>query len=388
MAHPAAAAAATTSSHSNIIHHCVVVSVQEKKLTKQITGEVITLDTSLDEMEGIISKDHAAMQVRRTSSFSGAPNFFNSPFHPNNADVQSDSMKQELDQVQGQQTLHGLTRVVANSATPAAFTGIGISAALVSAVNAPESWGVNPVDGEDSADTDADKSEQEEDGLVLSDFYPPHPDSHGGPSDLPGAPPGAGRYAASSQSNGSFSGVSGMTVFSQTGECNIQYALNPFSKEYTFIEVNAHLSRSSALASKATGYPLAFIAAKLGLGEAMAIGRNIEEAIQKAIRSVDPAFIGFDKNSIVSQDQLEQELSQPTDRRIFAIANAFNEGWSLDEVWEISRINKWFLSKLKHLVTMEKIVKRYHASNFPVNLLRYTKQLGFSDHELKRVGNS
>ncbi|KNZ54234.1 carbamoyl-phosphate synthase small subunit [Puccinia sorghi] len=224
------------------------------------------------------------------------------------------------------------------------------------------------------------------------------------------------------------------------GECNIQYALNPFSKEYAIIEVNARLSRSSALASKATGYPLAFIAAKLGLGiplneirnsvtkvtsacfepsldycvvkmprwdlkkfqrvssklgssmksvgEVMAIGRNFEEAIQKAIRSVDPAFTGFDKNSIVSQDQLKQELSQPTDRRIFAIANAFNEGWSLDEVWEISRIDKWFLSKLKHLVTMEKIVRRYHASNFPVNLLRYTKQLGFSDHQLSRFLNS
>ncbi|PLW19902.1 hypothetical protein PCANC_17259 [Puccinia coronata f. sp. avenae] len=220
------------------------------------------------------------------------------------------------------------------------------------------------------------------------------------------------------------------------GECNIQYALNPRSKEYAIIEVNARLSRSSALASKATGYPLAFIAAKLGLGiplneirnsvtkvtsacfepsldycvvkmprwdlkkfqrvssklgssmksvgEVMAIGRNFEEAIQKAIRSVDPAFTGFDKNSIVSQDQIRQELSQPTDRRIFAIANAFNEGWSLEEVWEVSRIDKWFLHKLKHLVSMEKIVRKYNASNFPVNLLRYTKQLGFSDNQLAR----
>ncbi|KNZ45537.1 aspartate carbamoyltransferase [Puccinia sorghi] len=179
-----------------------------------------------------------------------------------------------------------------------------------------------------------------------------------------------------------------MTSFLPLGECNIQYALNPFSKEYVIIEVNARFSRSSALASKATGYPLAFIAAKLGfgiplneirnlvtkvtsacfepsldycvvkmprwdlkfqrvsskqgssmtlVGEVMAIGRNFKEAIQKAIRSVDPAFTGFDKNSI-----------------------------------------------LKHLVTMEKIVKRYHASNFPANLLRYTKQLGFLDHQLAR----
>ncbi|KAI7961452.1 hypothetical protein MJO28_001941 [Puccinia striiformis f. sp. tritici] len=224
------------------------------------------------------------------------------------------------------------------------------------------------------------------------------------------------------------------------GECNIQYALNPDSKEYAIIEVNARLSRSSALASKATGYPLAFIAAKLGLGiplneirnsvtkvtsacfepsldycvvkmprwdlkkfqrvssklgssmksvgEVMAIGRNFEEAIQKAIRSVDPSFTGFDKNSIVSQDELEQELTQPTDRRIFAIANAFNEGWTLEKVWKMTRIDKWFLHKLHHLVTMEKIVKKYHPSNFPVNLLRYTKQLGFSDNQLSRFLNS
>lgn len=224
------------------------------------------------------------------------------------------------------------------------------------------------------------------------------------------------------------------------GECNIQYALNPHSKEYAIIEVNARLSRSSALASKATGYPLAFIAAKLGLGiplneirnsvtkvtsacfepsldycvvkmprwdlkkfqrvssklgssmksvgEVMAIGRNFEEAIQKAIRSVDPAFSGFDKNQIVNLEELQTELSCPTDRRIFAIANAFNEGWSVEQVWEMTSIDRWFLRKLHHLVTMEKIVRKYHASNFPVNLLRYTKQLGFSDHQLARFLNS
>ncbi|KAA1084036.1 hypothetical protein PGT21_015040 [Puccinia graminis f. sp. tritici] len=88
------------------------------------------------------------------------------------------------------------------------------------------------------------------------------------------------------------------------------------------------------------------------------------------------------------QDELKQELTQPTDHRIFAIANAFNAGWMLDEVWEMTRIDKWFLSKLKHLVTIENIVRKYHASNLPVNLLRYTKQLGFSDNQLSRFLNS
>ncbi|MBW0471021.1 hypothetical protein O181_010736 [Austropuccinia psidii MF-1] len=224
------------------------------------------------------------------------------------------------------------------------------------------------------------------------------------------------------------------------GECNIQYALNPTSKEYAIIEVNARLSRSSALASKATGYPLAFIAAKLGLniplneirnsvtkvtsacfepsldycvvkmprwdlkkfqrvsdklgssmksvGEVMAIGRTFEETIQKAIRSVDPAFTGFDKNGIVSTQELITELSTPTDRRIFAIANAFHEGWTIDQIWELTKIDKWFLRKLEHLVCLENVVKKYTAAHFPVSLLRHAKQLGFSDYQLAKFLNS
>ena len=163
------------------------------------------------------------------------------------------------------------------------------------------------------------------------------------------------------------------------GECNIQYALNPHSREYCIIEVNARLSRSSALASKATGYPLAFVAAKLGLniplnelrnsvtretsacfepsldyvvtkiprwdlrkfervssklgssmksvGEVMAIGRTFEESIQKAIRSIDPSFDGFGKNDFVNENEIDEELEFPTDKRIFAVGNALHNGY-------------------------------------------------------------
>jgi carbamoyl-phosphate synthase/aspartate carbamoyltransferase len=192
------------------------------------------------------------------------------------------------------------------------------------------------------------------------------------------------------------------------GECNIQYALNPFSKEYCIIEVNARLSRSSALASKATGYPLAFIAAKLGLGmplneirnsvtketsacfepsldylvikiprwdlrkfsrvstylsssmksvgEVMAIGRNFEETIQKAIRAIDPQFFGFGRNdfTVETDEELEFELRNPSDKRLFAIANCLHRGYTVDKIWELTRIDKWFLNKLHHIVTFEK----------------------------------
>ena len=189
------------------------------------------------------------------------------------------------------------------------------------------------------------------------------------------------------------------------GECNIQYALNPDSQEYCIIEVNARLSRSSALASKATGYPLAFIAAKLGLGiplneirnsvtkstsacfepsldyvvvkiprwdlkkfsrvstalsssmksvgEVMAIGRTFEETIQKAIRAIDPQFAGFGKNDFA--DDLDHELVNPSDKRLFAIANAMHSGYSVDKIWEMTRIDKWFLRKLHHIVSLEKL---------------------------------
>lgn len=194
------------------------------------------------------------------------------------------------------------------------------------------------------------------------------------------------------------------------GECNIQYALNPDSKEYCIIEVNARLSRSSALASKATGYPLAFVAAKLGLGvplnelknsvtkvtcacfepsldycvvkiprwdlkkfnrvstkvgssmksvgEVMAIGRNFEEAIQKAIRSIDYHLDGFVENAVSAfdgQGELEEELKNPSDKRLFAIANALHQGqMDVDKVWRLTRIDKWFLHKLNNIVTLDK----------------------------------
>ncbi|KIV93692.1 protein pyrABCN [Exophiala mesophila] len=223
------------------------------------------------------------------------------------------------------------------------------------------------------------------------------------------------------------------------GECNIQYALNPFSKEYCIIEVNARLSRSSALASKATGYPLAFIAAKLGLGiplneisnsvtkktcacfepsldyvvvkiprwdlkkftrvstqlgssmksvgEVMAIGRTFEEAIQKAIRSVDFHNLGFSdiSNPLMSVDD---ELQTPSDQRMFAIANAMHAGYSVDKIWEMTKIDKWFLSRLKGLSDFAKLMSTFNATTVPPTLVREAKQLGFSDRQLARCWNS
>ncbi|KAL1919958.1 uncharacterized protein VTP21DRAFT_1890 [Calcarisporiella thermophila] len=223
------------------------------------------------------------------------------------------------------------------------------------------------------------------------------------------------------------------------GECNIQYALNPFSKEYCIIEVNARLSRSSALASKATGYPLAFVAAKLGLGiplneiknnvtkvtcacfepsldyvvvkiprwdlkkftrvskslsssmksvgEVMAIGRTFEETIQKAIRAVDYSFFGFNKNDYVSD--IDNELVDPSDQRLFAIANAFHSGYTVDRVWELTKIDKWFLNKLKYIVELEKTLNKYSHSSVPSSLLLNAKQMGFSDRQIaKCIGSN
>ncbi|KAI9311038.1 hypothetical protein BX666DRAFT_1096272 [Dichotomocladium elegans] len=218
------------------------------------------------------------------------------------------------------------------------------------------------------------------------------------------------------------------------GECNIQYALNPFSKEYCIIEVNARLSRSSALASKATGYPLAFVAAKLGLniplnevknsvtkktcacfepsldycvvkiprwdlkkfnrvstalgsamksvGEVMAIGRTFEETMQEAIRSIDYSFPGFSTNDIVADHEIDQELTVPSDRRIFAIANAMSKGYSVDKIWEMTKIDKWFLSKLQRMMKMEKRLGGHSVRDIPNNTLRAAKQLGFSDKQI------
>ncbi|KKY27002.1 putative bifunctional pyrimidine biosynthesis protein [Phaeomoniella chlamydospora] len=223
------------------------------------------------------------------------------------------------------------------------------------------------------------------------------------------------------------------------GECNIQYALNPFSKEYCIIEVNARLSRSSALASKATGYPLAFIAAKLGLGiplneiknlvtkktcacfepsldyvvvkiprwdlkkftrvstqlgssmksvgEVMAIGRTFEEAIQKAIRSVDFHNLGFNETSNALMS-IDTELQTPSDQRMFALANAMHAGYSVDKIWEMTRIDKWFLKKLKGLSDFGKLMTQYTATTIAPHLIRQAKQLGFSDRQLARFWSS
>ncbi|KAJ3572061.1 hypothetical protein NP233_g3336 [Leucocoprinus birnbaumii] len=216
------------------------------------------------------------------------------------------------------------------------------------------------------------------------------------------------------------------------GECNIQYALNPTSREYCIIEVNARLSRSSALASKATGYPLAFIAAKLGLGiplneiknsvtkvtsacfepsldycvvkiprwdlkkfsrvsrllsssmksvgEVMSIGRTFEETIQKAIRAIDDQFLGFAKNEFV--EDIDEELINPTDKRIFAISTAFHRGYSIDKIHQMTNIDKWFLTKLNYIFNMEKRLSEFNVSNIPSTTLRQAKQLGFSDRQL------
>ncbi|CAN6673918.1 multifunctional protein Ura2p [Trichomonascus vanleenenianus] len=224
------------------------------------------------------------------------------------------------------------------------------------------------------------------------------------------------------------------------GECNIQYALNPFSKEYCIIEVNARLSRSSALASKATGYPLAFIAAKLGLniplneiqnsvtkstcacfepsldyvvvkiprwdlkkftrvskelsssmksvGEVMSIGRTFEEAIQKAIRSTDYHNLGFNATEALMSIDIDSELQTPSDQRLFAIANAFESGYTVDKVWSLTKIDKWFLNKLHYLITFAKGMTQYASKEIPVGLLREAKQLGFEDRQIAKFVNS
>nr|KAJ3422662.1 hypothetical protein HK105_007093 [Polyrhizophydium stewartii] len=221
------------------------------------------------------------------------------------------------------------------------------------------------------------------------------------------------------------------------GECNIQYALNPESKEYCIIEVNARLSRSSALASKATGYPLAFVAAKLGLGipltevknnvtkktiacfepsldycvvkiprwdlkkfsrvstkissamksvgEVMAVGRNFEETIQKAIRAVEYSFTGFAENDYVDAESIEEELKNPSDQRLFAIANALHRGFTVDRVWELTRIDKWFLNKLQKIVQLDKDLTKFTPATLPDDHLRYAKQIGFSDRQIAKA---
>lgn len=217
------------------------------------------------------------------------------------------------------------------------------------------------------------------------------------------------------------------------GECNIQFALDPKSEDYRIIEVNARLSRSSALASKATGYPLAFIATKLVLGyslieieniitketsacfepaldyvvvkfprwdlqkfrkvsfsigsemksvgEVMAIARNYEEALQKAIRMLDVGMNGLVCNDI-SFKELEKELKQPTDKRMFAIAEAIKMGWSIDKIFSLSNVDRWFLYKIKNIVDIEKKLETTNHKNIPIPILKEAKQKGFSDRQI------
>ncbi|KAK9474735.1 uncharacterized protein V1510DRAFT_405815 [Dipodascopsis tothii] len=225
------------------------------------------------------------------------------------------------------------------------------------------------------------------------------------------------------------------------GECNIQYALNPFSKEYCIIEVNARLSRSSALASKATGYPLAFVAAKLGLniplnkiknavtkvtcacfepsldyvvvkiprwdlkkftrvstelsssmksvGEVMSIGRTFEEAIQKAIRAIDYHNLGFNATDALMSIDIDTELQTPSDQRLFALANAMYSGkYSVDKIWQMTKIDKWFLNKLENLIKFGQRLSSFNTSSINTTLMRQAKQLGFDDRQLAKFLNS
>ena len=219
------------------------------------------------------------------------------------------------------------------------------------------------------------------------------------------------------------------------GECNIQFALDPNSEDYRVIEVNARLSRSSALASKATGYPLAFVAAKLGLGyslpeiknsvtksttacfepaldylvckiprwdlgkfklvakeigssmksvgEVMAIGRTFEETVQKAIRMIGLGMHGFVGNKLLNLNNITKELKRPTNRRIFAIAKAFEEGYSVNKIYKLTKIDKWFLYKLKNIFKTKKELERFNKiDKVPKNLLIKAKQQGFSDFQI------
>ncbi|MEN8191358.1 MAG: carbamoyl-phosphate synthase (glutamine-hydrolyzing) large subunit [Bacteroidota bacterium] len=223
------------------------------------------------------------------------------------------------------------------------------------------------------------------------------------------------------------------------GECNIQYALSPTSDDYRIIEVNARLSRSSALASKATGYPLAFVATKLAtgyalneieneitketsaccepaldyvvlkfprwdlqkfsqvstllgsemksVGEVMAIGRNFEEVLQKAIRMLDIGMNGFVCNSVESEE-LDKELQQPSDKRMYFIAQALQKGYSVDKLNELTKIDKWFLYKMKNIVDQSEKLKKIKLDELDKDTLLISKQFGFSDKQIGLLTNT
>ena len=220
------------------------------------------------------------------------------------------------------------------------------------------------------------------------------------------------------------------------GECNIQYAFNAETNDYRIIEINARLSRSSALASKATGYPLAFVAAKIALGytldqigemgttnsayvapqldyiiakiprwdltkfagvsrkigssmksvgEIMSIGRSFEEIIQKGLRMIGQGMHGFVCNDQVHFDDLDEELANPTDLRIFAIAQALEEGYTIERIEELTKIDPWFLSRLKNIVDMKHQLQTYDGIEaVPADVLRQAKVMGFSDFQIAR----
>ena len=222
------------------------------------------------------------------------------------------------------------------------------------------------------------------------------------------------------------------------GECNVQYAYDPSSMDYRVIEVNARLSRSSALASKATGYPLAFIAAKLGLGyglfdlkntvtkvtsaffepaidyvvckiprwdlgkfhgvkkeigssmksvgEVMAIGRTFEESIQKGLRMIGQGMHGFIENKELSIQDIDKALREPTDKRIFVIETAFRKGYTVDQIYDLTKIDKWFLCKLRNLIDTAVELESYQVfDSVPAALLRQAKEQGFSDFQIARA---
>ena len=220
------------------------------------------------------------------------------------------------------------------------------------------------------------------------------------------------------------------------GECNIQYAFNADSNDYRIIEVNARLSRSSALASKATGYPLAFVAAKIALGytldeigemgtpnsayvapsldylickiprwdltkfvgvsrrigssmksvgEIMSIGRSFEEIIQKGLRMIGQGMHGFVGNDHTRFDNLDDELANPTDLRIFAIAQALEEGYDIQRIYDLTKIDPWFIGKLKNIVDYKAKLQSYNSlEELPAEVLRKAKVLGFSDFQIAR----
>ena len=222
------------------------------------------------------------------------------------------------------------------------------------------------------------------------------------------------------------------------GECNVQYAFDPQSEDYRVIEVNARLSRSSALASKATGYPLAFVAAKLGMGyglfelknsvtkttsaffepaldyvvckiprwdlskfrgvdkelgssmksvgEVMAIGRNFEVAIQKGLRMIGQGMHGFVENKELQIPDIDAALREPTDKRVFIISKAMHAGYTIDQIHELTKIDKWFLEKLKHIIDIDERLKAVgNVNNLRKELLREAKVYGFTDFQIARA---